>query len=238
MSNTSRPREPPSLGSNPEPPPPGNGRAGPATTPSPGGATARPVPGSASPPTPGAPDPRYARLPTDAQVEATAKNLRARGFDVAVVTSSEDARREVLSRIPAGSAVFDGASRTLEETGILKALAERPDITLIKPRLAAMDRKTQADEIRRLSQAPGVAIGSVHAITEDGEVIVASATGVQIGPYAYGAGRVVWVVGTQKIVPNFTEGLNRVERYSLPLEDVRARKAYGVGSSINRILIF
>ncbi len=165
-------------------------------------------------------------------------HLREHGFEVVVVETAEEARRELLKRIPAGSEVFDGTSRTLEETGIVKALGERSDITLLKPRLRAMDRRTQGDEMRRLSQAPGVMVGSIHALTEDGQVLVASATGSQIGPYAFGAGRVIWVAGAQKIVPTLEDGLGRLEHHSLPLEDARAHEAYGVGSAINRILIF
>ncbi len=186
----------------------------------------------------GAPDPKYARLPSASQIDRAAKHLREHGFEVAVVETAEEARRELLKRIPAGSEVFDGTSRTLEETGIVKALRERSDVALLKPRLQAMDRRTQGDEMRRLSQAPGVMVGSIHALTEDGQVLVASATGSQIGPYAFGAGRVIWVVGSQKIVPTLEEGLSRLEHHSLPLEDARAHEAYGVGSAINRILIF
>lgn len=192
----------------------------------------------ANAPGPSSPDPKYSQLPADAQLERAADRLRDHGFVASVVSNSDEARVEALSRVPQGSEVLDSTSRTLEETGILKALAERADITLLKPRLLAIDRVTQMAEFRRLSQAPAVVIGSVHAVTEEGEVMVASATGVQIGPYSWGAGRVIWVVGAQKIVPNFAEGLNRIERYCLPLEDARARKIYGAGSSINRILIF
>ncbi len=142
-----------------------------------------------------------------------------------------------MARIPAGSEVFDGTSRTLEETGIVTALSESKSLTLLKPRLHAMDRATQGREIRGLAQSPQVIIGSVHAVTEDGQVLVASATGSQLGPYAHGAERVIWVVGAQKIVPSLEEGLDRLEKYSLPLEDERAHKAYGVGSALNRILI-
>jgi len=159
----------------------------------------RPV-SSASPTNYGAPDPKYARLASDAQIDRAVKHLRDHGFEVVVLATAEEARREVLSRVPSGSEVFDGTSRTLEEIGVTKALAEHPGITLLKRRLHAMDRTTQADEIRRLSQAPGVVVGSVHAVTEDGQVLVASATGSQIGPYAFGAARLIWVVGTQKIV--------------------------------------
>jgi L-lactate utilization protein LutC len=192
----------------------------------------------APPETLGPPDPKYARLASEGQLDRAASRLREHGLEVLIVATAEEARREVLSRIPPGSEVLDATSRTLEEIGVAKALAEIPGITLVKPRLRQLDRKTQADEIRRLSQAPGVVVGSVHAITEDGQVLAASATGSQIGPYAYGAGRVIWVAGAQKIVPTLQDALDRIERYALPLEDARAHQAYGVGSSINRILIF
>jgi hypothetical protein len=100
-----------------------------------------------------------------------------------------------------------------------------------------MDRATQADEIRRLGAAPDFMLGSVHAATETGSLITASMSGSQLGPYASGAGRVILVVGTQKIVPNLEEGLRRVEEYALPLEDARAQAAYGISSAINKVLI-
>jgi hypothetical protein len=77
----------------------------------------------------------------------------------------------------------------------------------------------------------------VHAVTEQGQVIVASMTGSQVGPYASGAGTVIWVVGAQKIVRDLEEGLRRVREYSYPMEDARAREAYGIGSGINKLLI-
>lgn len=182
-------------------------------------------------------DPKFSHLAAEDQVERVSRHLEEHGFEVVVVDTAEEARREVLSRIPSGSEVFDASSRTLEETGIGKALTEAKDLTLLKPRLYAMDRKTQGKEIRRLSQAPEVIVGSVHAVTEDGQVLIASGSGSQLGPYAYGAGRVIWVVGSQKIVPDLENGLARLEHYSLPLEDARALQAYGVHSSLNRTLI-
>jgi L-lactate utilization protein LutC len=100
-----------------------------------------------------------------------------------------------------------------------------------------MDRATQADQIRRLGAAPEVMLGSVHAVTETGSLITASSSGSQLGPYASGAGKVILVVGTQKIVADLDEGLRRIEEHALPLEDARAKQAYGVNSSINKVLI-
>lgn len=185
----------------------------------------------------GTPEAKYAAAPTGAAIERAAASLRSHGLEVIVAETGDEARREALSRIPADSEVFDATSRTLEEIGLTKALAELPGVSLLRPKLARLDRKTQASEIRRIAQTPGVVVGSVHAVTEDGQVLVASATGSQLGPYAAGAGKVIWIVGWQKVVPTLADGLARLERYALPLEDARARQAYGVGSSLNRILI-
>jgi hypothetical protein len=100
-----------------------------------------------------------------------------------------------------------------------------------------MDRKTQADEIRRLAASPDVMLGSVHAVTETGSLITASMGGSQLGPYVSGAGRVILVVGTQKIVSDLEEGLRRVNDYALALENARAQAAYGMNSAVNKVLI-
>src|SRR6266480_7686204 len=100
-----------------------------------------------------------------------------------------------------------------------------------------LDRDTQADEIRRLSAAPDVMLGSAHAVTETGTLLAASMSGSQLGPYASGAGQVILVVGTQKIVSDLEEGLRRVNEYAFPLEDARAQAAYGIHSGVNKVLI-
>ena len=101
----------------------------------------------------------------------------------------------------------------------------------------SMDRETQADEIRRLTSSPDVMLGSVHAVTETGSLLTASMSGSQLGPYASGAGKVILVVGTQKIVSDLEEGLRRINEYAFPLEDARAQAAYGIHSAVNKVLI-
>lgn len=107
----------------------------------------------------------------------------------------------------------------------------------LRPRLHRMDRATQADEIRRLSASPDVMLGSVQAITETGSLVVASASGSQLGPYASGAGKLILLAGTQKIVPALEDALRRIHEYALPLEDARAQAAYGVHSGVNKVLM-
>jgi hypothetical protein len=74
-------------------------------------------------------------------------------------------------------------------------------------------------------------------VTEDGQVLIASNTGSQLGPYATSAGKVIWVVGAQKIVKDLNEGLKRIEEYCLPLEEVHMQQLYKASTNVSKILI-
>ena len=130
-----------------------------------------------------------------------------------------------------------GASQSLEISGITEALEKSGRYDPIGPRIWTMDRATQGDEIRRLTASPDVMLGSVHALTESGSLVTASMSGSQLGPYASGAGRLILVVGTQKIVSDLDEAIRRIDEYAFALEDARAQAAYGIHSGVNKILI-
>ena len=180
---------------------------------------------------------RFAILADEQRLRRTAAALEANGITVLRARDAADARRIVLSLVPEGAEVHHGASQTLEVTGITVALDQSGRFEPLRPRIWSMDRATQADEIRRLSAAPAVMLGSVHAVTETGSLIAASSSGSQLAPYAAGAGRVVLVVGGQKIVADVEEGLERIDKYAFPLEDARALEAYGIHSGVNKVLI-
>jgi len=180
---------------------------------------------------------RFGTATDEARVNRTAAALEANGITVHRAADAAEAKRIVLGIIPPGSQVHHGASQTLAATGITDTFEESDDYEFLRPRLYSMDRKTQADEIRRLGAAPDVMLGSVHAVTETGSLITASMGGSQLGPYVSGAGRVILVVGTQKIVSDLEEGLRRIDEYALPLEDARVMAAYGIHSAVNKVLI-
>jgi L-lactate utilization protein LutC len=171
------------------------------------------------------------------RVARTAAALEANGITVLRAPNRAEAKRIVLDLVPAGSQVHQGASLSLEAAGITEEIENSGRYKPLRPRLHNMDRATQADEIRRLSASPAVMLGSVHAITESGSLVVASASGSQLGPYVSGAGKVIFVVGTQKIVPSLEDALRRVDDYAFPLEDARAQAAYGIHSGVNKVLI-
>ena len=155
-----------------------------------------------------------------------------------MVQTKEDAKRKVLELLPDGAEVFTMASVTLEQTGIAGEIQESGRYKSVRNELNKMDRKTQGREMQKLGAAPDWTIGSVHAVTEDGHVLVASNTGSQIPAYAFASGHVIWVIGVQKIVKDLDMGMRRIYEHTLPLESERAKKAYGVpGSAVNKLLI-
>lgn len=179
----------------------------------------------------------YGTLPDAGRVRRAAEALEAHGMTVLRAATAAEARGIVLGLIPEGSQVHSGASQTLEATGILEEIERSGRYQPLRPQIWSMDRAAQADEIRRLAAAPDVMLGSVHAVTETGSLLAASMSGSQLGPYAISAGRVIFVVGTQKIVADVDDGLQRIDQYAFPLEDARAQEAYGIHSAVNKVLI-
>jgi acyl-CoA hydrolase len=171
------------------------------------------------------------------RLERVAAALRANNFDVEILDDAAAARTRVKDLIPEGASVFTGASETLRLSGIDEDINNSGRYESVKARGLTMDRATQLAEIWRLLASPDVIVGSVHAVTETGSLVVASASGSQLPGYAGAAARVIWVVGSQKVVPDLSTALRRVENHCLPLENERAMKVYGQPSALNRILI-
>jgi hypothetical protein len=180
---------------------------------------------------------RFGTAADDPRVTRTAAALEANGIGVLRAADAADAKRIVLGLIPAGSQVYHGASQSLADSGITEAIEKSGRFDPIRPRIWSMDRTTQGDEIRRLTSSPDVMLGSVHAVTETGSLVAASMGGSQLGPYVSGAGRVILVVGTQKIVSDLDEAMSRVYDYAFPLEDARAQAEYGIHSAVNKVLV-
>jgi len=166
-------------------------------------------------------------------IEKTIKALSQNGIDAVLAKDRQDAVAKVLELIPKGSEVMTMTSITLDTLGIPEIL-NSGDYNSVRKQFEKIDKK----QARQIGAAPDYTIGSVHGITEDGAVIIASNTGSQLPAYAYAAAKVIWVVGTQKIVKNLDDGMKRIYEYTLPLESERAHKAYGVPASfVSKLLI-
>jgi hypothetical protein len=176
--------------------------------------------------------------PAPAQpLERAATALAAHGFTVEILDDAAAARSRVKELIPEGASVFTGASETLRLSGIEEDINASGRYQAVKPRALAMDRATQMDEIRRLLAGPDVTVGSVAAVTETGSLVAASGSGSQLPGYSGGAARAIWIVGAQKVVPDLSTALRRVEDHCLPLESARTQAVHGWPSAVNRLLI-
>ncbi len=176
--------------------------------------------------------------PAPAQrLEGAAAALTAHGFTAEILGDAAAARIRIKDLLPEGANVLTASSETLRLSGIEEDINTSGRYQAIRPRVLAMDRATGAGSIRRLLASPDFIVGSVAALTETGSLVIASASGSQLPGYAGGAAHAIWIVGAQKVVPDLSTALRRVENHALPLESARAQAAYGRPSAINRLLI-
>lgn len=180
---------------------------------------------------------KWDTLADKATVEKTMAALTANGFVTYYMENGAEAKKKLFELLPAGAEVMNNSSTTLLQLNIADELTKSGKYNSVRNKLLAMDRKTQGREMQKMGSAPEWSVGSVHAITEDGHVMIASASGSQLPGYAFGADHVIWIAGTQKIVKNLDEGNQRIYEYVLPLENARAMKAYGAPSAVNKLLI-
>jgi acyl-CoA hydrolase len=179
---------------------------------------------------------RFMTLPDEQTLASAVTALEEHGFSVEVVDDLGAAREAVLARIPQGSSVMTNTSVTLAETGIADAINDGGPYESARNAMFALDFATQAQEMKAIGGQPDYALGSVHAVTRDGTLVIASASGSQLASYAWGAANVIFVVGAQKLVPTLEAAHERIYRHSLVLEDARAIAAYGQHSRVGKIL--
>jgi hypothetical protein len=179
---------------------------------------------------------RFTTLPDEETLTATVVALEEHGFSVDVVEDFQAAREAVLARIPKGSSVMTNTSATLQETGIAAAIDEGGPYESARNKMMALDFATQLQEMKAIAGQPDFALGSVHAVTRDGTLVIASASGSQLASYVWGAANVIFVVGAQKLASDPDAARERIYEHSLPLEDARAFAVYGQNSRVGKIL--
>src|SRR5256885_16086363 len=170
---------------------------------------------------------RFTTLPDEHALQATVTALEEHGFSVEIVGDLDAARQAVLGRVPQGSSVMTNTSVTLAETGIADAINDGGRWESARNAMFALDFATQAQKMKAIGGQPDYALGSVHAVTQDGTLVIASASGSQLASYAWGAANVIFVAGAQKLVPTLDAAHERIYKHSLPLADARAIAASG-----------
>jgi hypothetical protein len=177
----------------------------------------------------------YNKIPTEAVIEETINNLEDRGIEVLVVNTREEVLERVKELIKAGGEVINGSSTTLQEAGIVDYLKSGKHgwKNLHEEILKETDKAKQA-EMRRKSITAEYFLSSVNAISKTGALIACDQSGSRVGAFLFGAKKLILVSGVNKITDSVEEGMKRVREYAYPLEDERAKKAYGTGSGTNK----
>jgi hypothetical protein len=181
-------------------------------------------------------------LPASPQVlEETVAAVGSRGIAVELVSTRREALERLKRLIPPGASVMSGASVSLREIGFEALLISKdhPWKNLKEAILSEKDPQRQMS-LRKQAVLADYFLGSVHAIARTGELVVASATGSQLGPYAYTSSNIIWVAGTQKITDTVEEGIRRIREYIIPHEEKRMRELTEgkLGTMEGKLLIF
>lgn len=179
----------------------------------------------------------FERAASAEELEELGARLRARNWEVVIVDSAAEARAALLDRVPQGAEVHSAKSKTLEDLGVIDLFMEGETYDFLRKKLYKLDRATQGREFRKLAAAPDIEVGSVQAVTQAGQLLVASATGSQMGPYSGAAGKLMLVIGSQKLVPDLDSAFLRIREHVQPYESARLREQFGVDTKLCRVLI-
>jgi hypothetical protein len=181
----------------------------------------------------------YATLPPRATVEKVVANLKDRNIEATIVETKEDALAQIKEWIPKGASVMNGASATLGEIGFIDYLkSDAHGWNNLHAAIVAETDPAKQAALRKQSVLSDYYLGSVHALSESGELVIASNTGSQLPHIVFTSQNLIFVVSTQKITPTLADAQKRLVEHVVPLEDKRMMGVYGVGTHISKELIF
>lgn len=181
----------------------------------------------------------YTTLPTDTAIAKTIEHLQNNGVHAMLVEDEVAALEKIKERIPKGGSVMNGSSLTLEQIGFIAYLKSGAHgwNNLHEAIVSEKDPIAQS-ALRKQALLSDYYLGSVHALSQTGEFVIASNSGSQLPHIVFSSPNILFVVGVQKIVPSLPDALKRLEDYVIPLENERANKKYGVGTYPSKIVIF
>lgn len=181
----------------------------------------------------------YTHLASPDIVKDTIAALKERNIQAVAVENASDALSTIIGMIPSGASIMNGASQTLEQIGFVEYLKSREHgwNNLHEAIVHEQDSEKQS-ALRKQALMSDYYLGSVHALAQTGEFIIASNTGSQLPHVVFTSPNLIFVVSTKKIVPTLTDAFDRLEKHVIPLEDERAQKAYGSHTAPNKIIVF
>lgn len=181
----------------------------------------------------------YSALAQKEIIEKTMENLKTNGVEGILVQTKEEALEKIKELIPAGASIMNGSSKTLEQIGLVDYLISKNHgwNNLHQAILEEKDPAKQSN-LRKQAVLSDYYLGSVHALSQTGEFIIASNSGSQLPHIVYTSPNLIFVVGGQKIVSSIDEGLRRLEGYVIPREDENLMQKFNMHTYPSKLLIF
>jgi len=182
---------------------------------------------------------KYEIIPSDETIKKVSLALHARNVTTIIVDTKEEALEEIKKLIPKGAEVMNGSSTTLKEAGFMDYLGgDANGWDNVHAKITSEKDPVVHAKLRKESVLADYFLGSVHAITEEGQLLIASGSGSQVPSYAFTSNNVIWVASANKIVADLDGAFDRLKNYVYPLEDKRMKSVGYPGSTIGKILIF
>ena len=171
-------------------------------------------------------------------IEQTKASLTEKGFLPIFVETGAEALAKIKELIPAGVSVMNGSSRTLEEIGFVDYLkGDTHGWNNLHQNILEEKDPTKQAVLRKHAVLSDYFLNSAHALTQNGELVIASASGSQLPHLTFTSGNIIFVIGAQKIIENLDEALVRINDYVFPLENARMKEVGMGGSNLSKILI-
>lgn len=181
---------------------------------------------------------KWKRFPDDEQIQITIEAIKERNITVFFVNNKEDALKKLKELIPENVSVMTGSSTTLYQIGFMRhyVLEENP-WDCLGPEIFNEEHQGKKIDLQRNGSTADYFIASINAISETGQLVATDASGSRISAFPYAAKNLILIAGVQKITRDLNEAMDRIREYAYPLENERAKKAYGVPSTIGKWII-
>lgn len=183
-------------------------------------------------------DSRWSKIPSEEELKEAAEAIKSRGINLIVIQDKNEALKKIRELIPKGASVMNGSSTTLAEIGFIDYLSSgKHGWNNLHDKILKEKNQEKQTDLRRKSVAADYFLGSVNSISKTGELVSCDASGSRVTAYPFAAKNLILVAGVQKITSSFEDAIKRVREYVYPMEDKRAREAYGMPSAIGKWVI-
>ncbi|OGK33145.1 hypothetical protein A3E10_01080 [Candidatus Roizmanbacteria bacterium RIFCSPHIGHO2_12_FULL_37_23] len=182
---------------------------------------------------------KYDTLADDASLKKTSDALGKLGYEVIRVKSRQEALAKIKEIIPDSASVMNGSSVTLEQIGFVEYLKSgKHQWNNLHEGIVAEKDPDKQSALRQKALLSDYYLGSVHALAETGEFVIASNTGSQLPHVVNTSPNLIFVVSTKKIVPDLDSAMKRLHEHVVPMEEKHMMEKYKVGTRANKIVIF